>query len=179
VGNQSIDRYSTLSKISNSYYVFQGISTPVFTEYVSSPANNNLLWESTTGLNFGLDFTLLKNRLSGSVDGYFTRTNNMAFTRTLPAMTGFANTLVNAGEIQNRGIELSLHSVNISTKDFSWESSVAFSQNRNKITHLLGDVNGDGKEDDIVSSGLFIGRSLGDIYDYKVIGMWQTDDSKI
>ncbi|HET7898706.1 MAG TPA: TonB-dependent receptor, partial [Flavisolibacter sp.] len=152
VGNQSIDRYSTLSKIGNSYYVYQGISTPVFTQAVVTPANNDLLWESTTGLNFGLDFSLLRNRLSGSVDGYFTKTNNMAFSRPLPATTGFGSILVNAGEIQNRGIELNLHSLNIETGKFSWSSDAAFSLNRNKITHLLGDVDGDGKEDDMVSS---------------------------
>jgi hypothetical protein len=73
-GNQSIAPYSTLSKISNGYYYYQGDANYTYTQSVSSLGNDDLVWESTTGLNFGLDFSILKNRLSGSIDGYATRT---------------------------------------------------------------------------------------------------------
>ncbi len=138
--------------------------------------NDDLVWESTTGLNFGLDFSILKNRLSGSIDGYATRTNNLAFTLQLPGASGFTSITANAGEIQNRGLEMNLRSVNITNKKFSWRSEAAFSLNRNKVTHLLGDKNGDGKEDDIVSSNLFIGKSLSTVYNYQVERMWQQSD---
>jgi TonB-linked SusC/RagA family outer membrane protein len=176
VGNQSIEPYSTLSKIGNGYYYYQGDANYTYTQAISTLGNDNLLWESTTGLNFGLDFSLLRNRISGSLDGYITRTNDMAFTLSLPSASGFTNITANAGEVQNRGIEMNLHSLNIKNGKFSWTSDAAFSLNRNKVTHLLGDRNGDGKEDDIVSSGLFIGKSLGTVYDYKVTGMWQQSD---
>jgi hypothetical protein len=86
--------------------------------------------------------------------------NDLAFTLQLPSASGFTTITANAGEIQNRGLEINLRSLNITNKKFSWRSEAAFSLNRNKVTHLLGDRNGDGKEDDIVSSNLFIGKSL-------------------
>ena len=175
-GNQSIAPYSTLSKISNGYYYYQGDANYTYTQSVSSLGNDDLVWESTTGLNFGLDFSILKNRLSGSIDGYATRTNNLAFTLQLPSASGFTTITANAGEIQNRGLEINLRSLNITNRKFSWRSEAAFSLNRNKVTHLLGDRNGDGKEDDIVSSNLFIGKSLGVVYDYQVERMWQQSD---
>ena len=91
-------------------------------------------------------------------------------------LSGFTSITANAGEIQNRGLEINLRSVNITNKKFSWRSEAAFSLNRNKVTHLLGDRDGDGKEDDIVSSNLFIGKSLGVVYNYQVEGMWQQSD---
>src|SRR6187397_2301262 len=175
-GNQSIAPYSTLAKIANGYYYYQGDANYTYTQAVGSLGNDDLVWESTTGLNFGLDFSMLKNRLSGSIDGYATRTNNLAFTSQLPSASGFTTITANAGEIQNRGLEMNLRSVNITNKKFSWRSEAAFSLNRNEVTHLLGDRNGDGKEDDIVTSNLFIGKSLGVVYDYQVERMWQQTD---
>jgi len=175
-GNQSIAPYSTLARITNGYYYYQGDANYSYTQAVGSLGNDDLVWESTTGLNFGLDFSILKNRLSGSIDGYATRTNNLAFTLQLPGASGFTSITANAGEIQNRGLEMNLRSINITNKKFSWRSEAAFSLNRNEVTHLLGDRNGDGKEDDIVSSNLFIGKSLGTVYDYQVERMWQQSD---
>ena len=175
-GNQSIAPYSTLSRITNGYYYYQGDANYTYTQAVGSLGNDDLVWESTTGLNFGLDFSILKNRLSGSIDGYATRTNNLAFTLQLPGASGFTSITANAGEIQNRGLEMNLRSLNITNKKFSWRSEAAFSLNRNEVTKLLGDKDGDGKEDDIVSSNLFIGRSLSTVYNYQVEGMWQQSD---
>ncbi len=175
-GNQSISPYSTLARIANSYYYYQGDANYTYTQNISSLGNDNLVWESTTGLNFGIDFGILKNRLSGSIDGYMTRTNNLAFTLQLPAASGFTTITANAGEIHNRGFEINLRSINITNKKFTWRSEAAFSLNRNEVVRLLGDKNGDGKEDDIVSSNLFIGRSLGTVYNYQVTGMWQQSD---
>ncbi len=175
-GNQSIAPYSTLAKISNGYYYYQGDANYTYTQSIGSLGNDDLVWESTTGLNFGIDFKILKGRISGSIDGYFTRTNNLAFTLSLPSISGFSSITANAGEIQNRGIEINLKSINIKRGKFTWTSDLAFSLNRNKVVHLLGDTNGDGIEDDIVSSNLFIGRSLTDVYNYKVTGMWQQAD---
>jgi len=175
-GNQSINPYSTLSKISNSYYLYQGDANYTMTEYISALGNDNLGWESRTGVNLGLDFSVLKDRISGSVDVYSTRTNDLAFTLKLPGASGFSSITANAGEIKNKGIEINLSTINVKKGLFQWASDVSFSLNRNKVARLLGDTNGDGIEDDIVSSGLFIGRSLGTIYTYKVIGMYQQED---
>ncbi len=176
-GNQSISAYSTLAKMGSSKYIFYNDASYSFTQYVSTLANDDLGWESTTGLNLGLDFSILDKRLSGSVDAYQTRTNDLMFSLPLPAASGKSSITSNIGEIQNRGIELNLSSLNVTTPSFSWNSDFAFSLNRNKVVTIFGDdKDGDGKEDDLISAGYFIGRSLGTIYSYKVVGMWQQAD---
>lgn len=131
----------------------------------------------TTGFNAGVDFSLLKNRLSGTVDAYFTNTTDLLFSLSLPSVSGKTSMLSNLGKIRNKGVEIGLHSVNIESKDFRWTSDFAFSLNRNKVVTIYGEDNdGDGKEDDLISSGYFIGKTLGTIYNYKVNGMWQQED---
>jgi len=176
-GNQSIDAYSTLAKIATSKYIFYGEDSYTITQYISTLANNDLSWESTTGLNFGVDFTLLNNRISGSIDGYKTKTNDLMFDLSLPTASGMSSITSNIGEIKNKGIEVNLHTLNLDKENLKWYSDFAFSLNRNKVVTILGkDSDGDGKEDDLVSDGYFIGRSLGTIYAYKVAGMWQQAD---
>lgn len=178
-GNRSIDPYTTLAKIATGRYVFYGDggTYPTVTQYISSLANNDLSWESTTGLNIGADFSLLNRRISGSVDYYQTKTNDLLFNLSVPTTTGMTSITSNIGEIANKGIELNLHTENIERTDFRWSSDFAFSLNRNKVVSILGkDTDGDGREDDLISDGYFIGRSLGTIYDYRVTGMWQQAD---
>lgn len=176
-GNQSISPYSTLAKVATDKYIFAGDPSYSITQYIKSFALNNLGWETTTGFNFGLDFAVLNNRLSGSIDAYATNTTDLLFNLALPGISGKTSMLSNVGKIRNKGVEINLHSLNITSGDFSWTSDFAFSLNRNKVVSIYGDDNdGDGKEDDLISSGYFIGKSLGTLYKYKVDGMWQQSD---
>ncbi|WP_422351089.1 SusC/RagA family TonB-linked outer membrane protein [Flagellimonas sp.] len=192
VGNRSIDPYATLARISTGKVIFGDSNDYAVTQGISSLANNSLGWEKTTGLNLGLDFGILNNRISGRLDYYNTTTTDLIFELPVPRATGaeqerlpndlgeLATVLDNIGEIKNHGFELSLNTQNIVTPNFNWTSNIAFSLNRNKIETLLGDDNdGDGKEDDLPQSSLFIGESLGTIYDTRVIGMWQENDTDI
>lgn len=176
-GNQSISPYSTLARVATDKYIFAGDPSYSITQYIKSFALKNLGWETTTGFNFGLDFAVLNNRLSGSIDAYATNTTDLLFNLTLPGISGKTSMLSNVGKIRNKGVEINLHSLNIESGDFSWTSDFAFSLNRNKVVSIYGDDNdGDGKEDDLISSGYFIGKSLGTLYKYKVDGMWQQSD---
>lgn len=176
-GNQSISPYSTLAKVATDKYIFAGDPSYSITQYIKSFALDNLGWETTTGFNFGLDFSVLGDRLSGSIDSYVTNTTDLLFNLALPGISGKTSMLSNVGKIRNKGVEINLHSVNIKNNDFSWTSDFAFSLNRNKVVSILGDDNdGDGREDDLPSSGYFIGKPLGAVYAYKVIGMWQQSD---
>jgi len=177
-GNQSISPYSTLARIATSMYVYYPDNSYTITQYISSLANNDLGWESTTGLNLGIDFSLFDNkRLSGSIDGYLTKTNDLMFSLAVPSASGTGSIMSNIGEIKNKGIEINLHSLNLDMGNFKWYSDIAFSINRNKVVTILGqDNNGDGKEDDLINSNIFIGKPLGTIYNYKVTGMWQQAD---
>ncbi len=176
-GNQSISPYSTLAKVSTDKYIYAGQDKYAITQYISSFALDNLGWEKTTGTNVGLDFSLFGERLSGSIDAYITNTKDLLFNLSIPYISGKSSIKSNIGKIRNKGLEISLHSLNVKGKTFSWDSDFAFSLNRNKVVTILGEDNdGDGKEDDLISSGYFIGRSLGTIYTYRVIGMWQQSD---
>ncbi len=177
-GNQSISAYSTLARIATSMYAFYPDNSYTITQYISSLSNNDLGWESTTGLNVGLDFSLFDNkRLSGSIDAYNTKTNDLMFSLAVPSASGTGSVMSNIGEIKNKGIEINLHSLNLDMGNFKWNSDIAFSINRNKVVTILGQDNDqDGREDDLISSNIFIGKSLGTIYGYKVTGMWQQAD---
>jgi len=176
-GNQSIDPYTTLAKVSTDKYIFYGDDSYTITQYISTLANDDLGWESTTGLNMGIDFTLLEKRISGSIDAYKTKTNDLMFDLSVPTISGMSSITSNIGEIKNKGFEMNLHTLNLDKGNFKWSSDFAFSLNRNKVATILGEDNdGDGKEDDLVSDGYFIGRSLGTVYAYKVSGMWQQED---
>lgn len=178
VGNQSISSYQTLAKVSTDKVIFAGSNDYVFTQAISSFALNNLGWETTTGLNGALDFGLFENRISGRLDVYNTKTTNLIFNLAVPGIAGGPSSVKdNIGEIANKGFELTLNTINVKRDDFSWSSNFNFSLNRNKIVTIFGEDNdGDGLEDDLIQSKLFIGESLGTIYDYKVIGMWQQED---
>ena len=172
-------RYSSLGIVDNNplyYYLFGDGGATELNQFPSSLANNNLSWERTNELNFGVDFNLKNNRLDASIDYYNTTTTDLLWNLALPTITGFSNVRSNIGELNNQGIELNLGSQIINKNDWSWSVNANFAANRNRIVSLLGDVNQDGEEDDLISSGLFIGESIGTIYSYEIDGIWQIDD---
>lgn len=176
-GNQT-KRYKSLAKVGSAPgYVFGDGGATEIRQQITSMANRNLKWEKTSGFNVGVDFNLLKNRLTGSIEAYQTTTRDLLYDMAIPTLTGFASVSSNIGKIRNRGIELTLTSRNIVTKDFEWSTTFNLSANSNKILSLLGkDADGDGREDDLIASGLFIGESASAIYNYIIDGIWQLDD---
>ena len=176
-GNQT-SRYSSLAKMSSANYVFGdgANTTPGYT--LSKMANSSLKWETTDELNAGIDFSFLQGRINGSVDYYNSMTKDLLWDMAIPSATGFTEITTNLGKIRNNGIEITLNAVPVRAKDFEWNISTAFSANKNRIVTLLGEDNdGDGKEDDLVASKLFIGQSIGTVYGYQVDGIWQIDDN--
>ncbi len=159
-GNQGIGRYSSFSKMAtNAPYVYN--STTAIGIYPNSLGNADLGWESTLSYNMGIDFGVLENRISGSIDLYKAQTSNVLVSRALPGSTGYSSVWTNLGGISNKGIELSLASVNID-KQVRWETKFVFSLNRDKITKLYG-----GPEDKDIGNGWFVGEPISAIYDYK------------
>src|SRR5690606_37854061 len=108
--------------------------------------NRLLQWERTESYNLGLDFSILKSRLEGTMEFYQTSTTDLLVRRSLPSVTGFDFVTDNLGEIQNKGFEITLNSANISTANLSWSSTANFQLNRNKILHLYGDTDATGNE---------------------------------
>jgi TonB-linked SusC/RagA family outer membrane protein len=181
-GNQGLPPYGTLSQVAvgsagGLVYPFGNTGLPSFGIKQTTLGNSKLAWETTDSWNTGFESTWLNNRLFIDLDIYFTRTYDQIFNRTIPVMSGFNVMSSSMGEVANRGVELSVHSVNIQKKDWRWDSNLVFWLNRNKLIHLYGeDMNNDGKEDDDLENSLFIGHSIHAIYGYKQDGIVQKDD---
>lgn len=181
-GNRSAaGRYDALAKLSITNVVIDGQSMRgLWTSYLS---NKKLKWEKTQAFNLGFDFGIFNNRLSGVVDLYSNKTNDLILSRSMPNVSGFSATKANLGQVNNRGLEITLNSMNIRIpKKMEWTSTFTYSINENEIMHLYGDkediLDNDGniigqKEADDVKNGWYIGHSLYGIYDYKVLGIWQ------
>lgn len=117
-GNRDIGVYRALANMEAKKYLYVGSDGTVYNGsymYVSSLANEDLKWERTTAFNVGLDFSLFKDRLSGSIDVYKNNTKDLLITRALPDLIGFSSVMSNLGEVENKGFELSLTSKNIET----------------------------------------------------------------
>jgi hypothetical protein len=169
-GNEAIGVYQTITTAGTVRFPFNGSSA--IGVLASNLGNANLHWESATTFNAGVDFSILSNRLSGSVDFYKTRTEGLLLQRNLPLITGYSFVLDNLGITKNNGIEVSLNSENIANGNFKWQTAVAFSSNKNRIVDLYGD-----KKDDL-GSRRFIGQPIGIIYDYKLVGVWQPGEDR-
>jgi TonB-linked SusC/RagA family outer membrane protein len=172
-GNAAVSLYSSEGRLQALYYTY---GSTVAAGYVSSDAslatpiplpNSNLGWEHTTQYNLGIDFAVLKGRITGVIDIYSSRTSDLLMLRSIPSVLGYTTTYDNVGVTTNRGIDITLNTTNIKQKNFSWSSNLSFSANRDKIAELSN-----GKVDDI-NNLWFIGQRISVNYDYQKIGIWQ------
>lgn len=167
-GNEAIGVYQTITTDNTVRFPFNGVST--VGAQAGNLGNADLHWESTNSANIGVDFAVLKDRISGTIDAYSSNTYGLLLKRSLPAITGYANVLDNIGKTANKGLEVSLNTRNIAGRDFRWETNIVYSVNRNKIVDLYGD----GQDD--IGNRWFIGYPISVIYDYKMTGVWQTGE---
>ena len=100
------------------------------------PRNENIRWERTSTVNAGVDFSILNNRLSGSIDVYKKVTTDLLGYQPVDPTSGWSYAYNNLGDIQNNGIEIQLSSQNIAAKNFKWSTTLTLSYNKNKITGL-------------------------------------------
>lgn len=173
-GNQ-IGRYASLNPLavtSGFNYIFGDGTVPAIGIGTTALGNPNLKWETTYASNIGIDFEVLNNRISGSIDVYNSNSSDLLLPRTIPTINGFGSQLQNIGKINNKGIELTLNTINVKTPDLTWTTGINLSANKNKIVALQD------QNDDIASSR-FIGKPLNAIYNYQVIGVWQQSEAAL
>jgi len=178
-GRRGVSRYDTQAVVSsNPTIIFGDGGKTTMGQWISKMANNDLGWETTTGLNTGIDFNLINSRLNGNIEFYLNNTKNILYTIQLPLITGFSGIMTNIGKVRNHGIELTLTGNLLRSQDVNWDISFNYSRNRNKIVSILG-PNKEGVEEDLVANNLFIGEPQAVIYDYEIVGegqMWQLSD---
>ncbi len=174
------NRYSSLALVASRPIYVNGSNT-LIGQYPIAMENNNLKWETTTGINLGVDFDLLNDRLKGSVEYYNSVTNDLLFRVNVPNVTGFTSIMSNVGKIGNTGVELNLDATVMKKHDFSWDVGVVFATNKNEVLELPGKDNNDNGLVDMNASStnsnfLEVGQSIGAIQNYFWDGFWQIDD---
>ena len=142
-------------------------------------ADNELTWETTTQYDAGLDLGFLKNRISTTVDFYYKKTNDLLFNSDVRPSSGQGSQWINIGEIENKGMELSINSTNLQLGKFRWETNINFTMNENKIvslgpvTQVPISVGGSHLRDVAV---LQVGQSIGTGFGYVFDGVYQFED---
>ncbi|MVM36664.1 SusC/RagA family TonB-linked outer membrane protein [Spirosoma sp. HMF3257] len=172
VGNSTVNPYSTQAGLLNTGYDFDGTAA-----YGFAPANlgnKDLRWERSKEINVGVDFGLFNNRVSGTVEVYDRKTEDLILSQKIPTASGFSQVTSNIGKIQNKGIEILLNTVNIASNNFSWNSTFTFTKNNNKLLELYGDGQTVDK-----GNKLFVGLPIKANFDYQFNGIWQTADKDL
>ncbi|MBK5262167.1 MAG: SusC/RagA family TonB-linked outer membrane protein, partial [Peptostreptococcaceae bacterium] len=168
--NQAVAPYATLGRLATRPYNFGDSYSTGY--YVSQLENTNLGWEYSETMNYGLDFGLIKNRLSGTVEYYQTKTKDILLGLGLPPTSGVNGFTANIGETENKGWELSLNGVILdNVGGFTWDAGINMYSNKNKLVAL---ASGQPKDE---NNWWFVGNSLNVVYDYEKIGLWNETDA--
>ncbi|WP_286651497.1 MULTISPECIES: SusC/RagA family TonB-linked outer membrane protein [Sphingobacterium] len=141
--------------------------------------NPNLRWEKTQTTNLALDAIFFNNRLMFTADVYQNESKNLLLEANIPTSTGYSKQFQNVAALQNRGVELSLSSVNIKKDDFQWRSSLNMTFNRSKVTSLFGSAGTDRMITSYESRVSFlteVGGPVSTFYGYRYDGVYTTDD---
>ena len=172
-GNAAISPYTTSGSVTSVYanipFGIGNQSNTVGAKPNEMP-NSSLGWEKTASLNIGLDFSVLNGRIGGSLEWYKSNTTDLLMNQSIPVITGYAQIKTNLGETENRGFEVTLNTVNVKTKNFTWTTDWSFSTNHEEIVELVN-----GKED-MASSNWFIGKPINVFYDFEYDRIWQNTD---
>ena len=184
-GNNRIGDFSYLSSISfpyGSYYSFNN-QTPQQAAILNNYGNNDLKWESTGQLDFGLDLGLIKDRFNLTIDVYRKTTSDLLLKANVPYSTGFSSIFKNIGKVRNQGIEFTLGSTNIKSNNFQWSSDFNIAFNSNKILALADDqetmISTIGFPAPYSASQLYLAQVGGPaavFYGYKWLGNYQVGD---
>jgi TonB-linked SusC/RagA family outer membrane protein len=183
VGNQAIGPYGSLAKLGTQGYVFGNAKASGLSP--STPANPDLIWESTEQLDLGVDASFFNNRIKFGFDYYQKSTVDLLQNKPVPAITGYSTFTTNFGEISNKGIEISLGGA-ISTGQLGWDSNITWSTNSSKIENLGLASDGSiietaltpspGISDNMRTHRFVLGEPIGTFYGYTIDGLLQQED---
>jgi TonB-dependent starch-binding outer membrane protein SusC len=170
-GNDNVAPFTSQALLNQQTFYANG-SNLVSGWQSSTLANQNLTWEKTRELDFGLDFGFFKNIISGSVDVYDRLSDDLIFRQELPPETGWKNTVSNVGSVSNKGIEVLLTTKNIQSKNLNWETTFTFTKNVNELVSIYG-------QDQVsdIGNNLLIGEPLRSNYNYVYDGIWQESEA--
>ena len=176
-GNERIPPYSYFSSMENAFYANNG--GQLLGIAPSSLANENLKWETTTQYDAGIDLGLFDNRINLTLDYYVKSTEDLLLNAPVSAQSGYANQVLNIGEIRNSGWEISLSTTNIQSDNFSWRTDFNINFNKNEVI----DLGGASFIPVVVPGGwltspgrVIVGEPIGTMYGFVYDGVYQIDD---
>lgn len=188
-GNRSIGRYAALPLLKTAKYAHMLSDGTIenISRYTLGMVNNDLKWERTGAYNLGLDFGILEDVLTGSIEAYTGTTTDLLTSMSLPDIIGTSSVTTNIGSLRNRGIEVTLNSTIMNRPNFKWNAGLTFSMNRREIVSLYGDMEDildekgnviGQKEKDDVDNNWFIGEDPDRYYTWEYDGIWQTNEAE-
>ena len=175
-GNSEIGVYRSLGRIGSGTHLMDDSRYPY--AYMSSLANQDLKWEKTATIDFGVELGLWQNRLTFDVSYYNKKTTDLLLDCPVPHSTGFTSIYKNIGSVRNQGFDIMISGRPFETEDFNWTSTISANYNKNEIL-ALGDTNADIEQIGFVSGAnaiLRVGESMGAFYGYKRLGVWTVED---
>ncbi|MBW8524044.1 SusC/RagA family TonB-linked outer membrane protein [Chryseobacterium chendengshani] len=174
------------SKVGNDtdpYQLIKYYSNSDFTGSVESPSlypNPNLRPNMITNIEAGMDFTILKNRINYTITAYQNNSKDQIIKIPMLWEAGYSTRVINAGEVRNRGLEMTLNTYPVKNRNFSWSVNANWSMNRNKILSIPAEFNGEpyvmGNVGGAVYFNAVVGGSLGDLYGY---GLMYTPNGEV
>ena len=176
-GNNRIGSYNSLALMSSIITAMGDQLTPGYAS--KQIPNPDLKWEANKTFNMGVDLGFLNQRITVSPEFYINRSSNLLLNAQLPYSSGYQSMLINAGETKNVGVELTVNTVNFSTKKFSWNTTLTLSHNKNSVKALTGEAVqlyeakfGFNQN----THRIAVGEPLGQFYGYITEGLYQVDD---
>ncbi|WP_078063082.1 SusC/RagA family TonB-linked outer membrane protein [Solirubrum puertoriconensis] len=168
-GNYDIAAYSSQTPLTKVPFAWGDASAPGYA-LGARLGNDNLQWETSRTANVGLDFGLVRNRVTGTVDVYDTHADKLLIDAFLPMTSGQSFSTRNVGKTRNRGIEVGVNSAIIDNGSLRWNVGLSWFKNKEEILELSTGAND-------INNGWFIGQPTRVFYDYEKIGIWQLDEA--
>lgn len=181
-GNQAVGAYSTIAQITTDKgnYYFDG-KNPITTTGLGTAVSKKLVWEHAKQTDIGLDLVLWNGKVTFTADYYNKDVEDLLYNYSAPLYMGGGEYNRNMGKLNNRGFEFSIGGIPVANKDFSWNTFLTVSFNKNKVKDLMGEndlpVNGVGTFGSQISR-LVVGQPLGEFYGYKFLGTWKQSEAE-
>ncbi|AYN67073.1 TonB-dependent receptor [Euzebyella marina] len=179
-GNSEIDPYTSLSLLGSNYQTIWG-GNLVGGTGLNRLENPDLKWEKTAQYDVGLEIGLFNNRISLETDVYYRKTTDMLLDAPVPHTTGYTTIKRNIGSMENKGLEISLNTVNVALEDFNWTTNFNITMNRNKVLSLAtpSDIFGVGGPGITNPTNVIrIGEPVGAFWGLTRLGVWGTDEAE-
>lgn len=167
-GNAAIDAYETLATLSSTQVFYYLNGSDIAGNIPDAMGNTSLSWEKTASLNFGVDFGIIENRVSGSIDYFVNNTTDLLYQKSAPSSSVYPSVWGNIGATKGSGLEIALNTAVVRSKDFNWDINWTYTSFKDKIVTLADSVS----SNITGTTGQIVGESVSIYYDFEADGCW-------